>query len=159
MAWVRRVDVNHSALIARWRMRTGLRLGFSRLDDFDANGAMRWRERNGGLCLPRQDLGPSRGFASVRPLRKLADADALGSLGHSGVRLCGKVRKPPAQLPLFAHADAPELGETDAFLPAMPTAEKSSPITRPLRGLPSHLMRFFARGFERRGQFPSVLQT
>ena len=62
----------------------------------------------------------------ARALRKLADADALGSLGKARRNALWEVRRTPSdQLPLFAFADAAELGhECDAALPAMPLAEE-----------------------------------
>ena len=59
-------------------------------------------------------------------LRKLADADACGSLGL-GRRdaLWEAHRTPPDQLPLFAWAEAAELGaEPDSRLPPMPLSEE-----------------------------------
>ena len=61
-----------------------------------------------------------------RALRLLADADALGSLGHDRRTGGWEVRRtPPAQLPLFAAMAAPELApEPPADLPAMPLSEE-----------------------------------
>jgi error-prone DNA polymerase len=146
---VRRVDVNHSA----WdcTLEDGgqvLRLGFSRLDGFRREwGDAMARERNGAPYASVEDLA-HRAALPPAALRKLADADALGSLGHSRREALWEVRrKPPAQLPLFAHADAPELGrETDAPLPAMPTAEEVIADYQTLRySLKGHPMRFCER--------------
>jgi error-prone DNA polymerase len=59
-------------------------------------------------------------------MQLLADADALGSAGQGRRQAGWDVRRlPPVQLPLFAAADAPELGkEPDAELPAMPLSEE-----------------------------------
>lgn len=111
----------------RWDLRErrdgvhAIRLGMRQIDGFRAT----WAET----------IAAHAPFATVedlarrlppRALRLLADADALGSLGHDRRTGGWEVRRtPPAQLPLFAALDAPELGaEPPATLPAMPAAEE-----------------------------------
>jgi error-prone DNA polymerase len=104
-----------------------LRLGFRQIDGFRQDWAL-------AIGRARQMAGPFMTVedvarrASLPPaaLRKLADADALGSLGKGRRDALWEVRRTPlGQLPLFAFADAAELGEEpDAALPAMPLAEE-----------------------------------
>lgn len=89
-----------------------------------------------------------------RALRLLADADALGSLGLDRRGAGWEVRRtPPAQLPLFAAAQAPELGrEPDAGLPAMPRAEQVVADYQTTRlSLKDHPMRFLRPLFAAEG--------
>ncbi|WJS98106.1 error-prone DNA polymerase [Novosphingobium humi] len=152
---VRRVDVNHSA----WdcTLEDGglvLRLGFSRMDGFRRE----WADaiaagRDHGPYQSVEDLA-RRAALPPPALRKLADADALGSLGHSRREALWEVRrKPPAQLPLFAHAGADELGdETDAPLPEMEQTEEVLTDYQTLRlSLRNHPMRFLRDAFKKEG--------
>ncbi len=98
-----------------------LRLGFRQVEGIHEAEALR-------LMAARE-----AGFASVealavrarlhgRPMRALADADAFRSIGLDRRRALWEVRRLPEgdPLPLFAAADAPELGrEADARLPEM----------------------------------------
>jgi error-prone DNA polymerase len=89
-----------------------------------------------------------------RALRLLADADALRSLGHDRRTGGWEVRRtPPKQLPLFAAADAPELGqEADARLPAMPAAEQVVADYQTTRlSLKDHPLRFLRALFAAEG--------
>ena len=103
-----------------------LRLGFRRIDGF--------REEWGHAIVRARTDDP---FASIEQvarrtalpaaaLRKLADADAYGSLGKGRREALWDVRRTPSdQLPLFAYADAAELGEEpDPALPVMPLSEE-----------------------------------
>ncbi len=103
-----------------------LRLGFRQIDGF----RQAWADaitaaRAAGPFASVEDLA-RRAALPPPALRKLADADAFGSLAHSRRTALWEVRRTPAdQLPLFAYADAAELGaEPDAALPAMPLAEE-----------------------------------
>lgn len=103
-----------------------LRLGFRQIDGFRAA----WADaitaaRAAGPFTSVEDLA-RRAALPPPALRKLADADAFGSLAHNRRTALWEVRRTPAdQLPLFAFADAAELGdEPDAALPAMPLAEE-----------------------------------
>ncbi|MDE2619762.1 MAG: error-prone DNA polymerase, partial [Sphingomonadales bacterium] len=128
---VRPVDVNASAWDSTLERRAdgslALRLGFSRIDGFRAA----WAEalvaaRAGGEPFPSVEALARRAGLPSAALRKLADADALGSLGHSRRTALWEVRRtPPDALPLFAFAAAAELGsEPDPALPAMAPAEE-----------------------------------
>jgi len=158
---VRRVDVAHSD----WdcTLEEGgfvLRLGLSRLDGFRREWAEAMaRERALAPYQSVEDLAHRAALPSAA-LRKLADADALGSLGHSRREALWEVRrKPPAQLPLFAYAGAPELGtEADAPLPQMPPAEEVIADYQTLRlSLKGHPMQFLRDAFRREGVQPCSL--
>ena len=89
-----------------------------------------------------------------RALRLLADADALGSLGLGRRDAGWEVRRtPPAQLALFAAADAPELAaEPPANLPAMPRSEEVAADYRMTRlSLKGHPMAFLRPVFAAEG--------
>jgi len=127
---VRAIDVNASdwdcSLEDAAAGQPALRLGFSRIDGF----RQAWAEaimaaRAGGMFISAEDLA-RRAELPPAGLRKLADADAFGRLAASRRDALWEVRRTPAaQLPLFAFADAPELGrEPDARLPAMPPCEE-----------------------------------
>ena len=103
-----------------------LRLGFRQIDGFREV----WAEailaaRREGAFASIEDLA-RRAALPALALRKLADADALRSLGKGRRDALWEVRRTPAdQLPLFAFADVPELGrEDDRALPAMPVAQE-----------------------------------
>ena len=80
-----------------------------------------------GQVPPRhgEELGGLARLLPLRALRLLADADAFRSLGLDRRQALWEVRRlPGTALPLFAAADARELGEeADAALPAMPRSE------------------------------------
>ena len=127
---VRPVDVNAShwdcTLEGIQGTPLALRLGFARIDGFRETWAHQIVEaRQGGAFLSAEDLA-RRADLPAPALRKLADADAFGSLAPSRRDAVWEVRRTPAtQLPLFAFADAPELGrEPDALLPPMPLSEE-----------------------------------
>ncbi|MES2492314.1 MAG: error-prone DNA polymerase [Pseudomonadota bacterium] len=131
-----------------------VRLGFSRIDGFRKT----WAEaivRNRGECAfgSWEDLAARAGLPAPA-LRKLADADAFGSLGHSRREAAWEVRRAPAgQLPLFAFAQAPELGtEPDASLPAMPLAEEVVADYQTARlSLKGHPLQFLRAAFDAQG--------
>ncbi|WP_068076521.1 error-prone DNA polymerase [Novosphingobium lentum] len=78
-------------------------------------------------------------------LRMLADADAFSSLGLGRRESLWEARRTPSdQLPLFAFADAAELGrEPDAALPAMALSEEVVTDYQTLRlSLKAHPMQF-----------------
>ncbi|MBS0483047.1 MAG: error-prone DNA polymerase [Proteobacteria bacterium] len=155
---VRPIDVSASEWDSTLERRVdgalALRLGFSRLDGFRQEwaGAV-VQGRQSGAFTAVEDLAARAGLPPPA-LRKLADADALGSLGHSRREALWEVRrKPPGQLPLFAWADAPELGrEPDAALPAMPLAEEVVADYQTTRlSLKGHPMQFLRAAFTREG--------
>ncbi|MFM6830516.1 MAG: error-prone DNA polymerase, partial [Novosphingobium sp.] len=126
----RAVDVNASHWDCTLEGPTGstlaLRLGFARINGFREGWATDIVEaRLQGDFVSAEDLA---GRAALPPaaLRKLADADAFGSLSQSRRDALWEGRRtPPTQLPLFAVADAPELGrEAPANLPAMTLSEE-----------------------------------
>ena len=87
-------------------------------------------------------------------MRKLADADALRALAKTRREGLWEVRRtPPDQLPLFAFADAPELGtEPDAELPAMALSEEVVADYQTTRlSLKGHPMQFLRAAFVREG--------
>lgn len=87
-------------------------------------------------------------------LRKLADADAFGSLGQGRRTALWEVRRTPAdQLPLFAAMEAPELGaEPDPALPFMPLSEEVVADYQTVRlSLKGHPMAFLRDAFAREG--------
>ncbi|GAA3696816.1 error-prone DNA polymerase [Sphingomonas cynarae] len=100
-----------------------IRLGFRQIDGFRGDWAAAIADHAPYVSI--EDLA-RRATLPPRALRLLADADACGSLGQNRRTAGWEVRRtPPAQLPLFAAADAPELGvEPDAALPPMPLAEQ-----------------------------------
>jgi error-prone DNA polymerase len=131
-----------------------LRIGFRQIDGF--------REQWGNAIEAARAYGP---FASIEDLarraalppaalRKLADADAFGSLGKGRRDALWEARRTPSdQLPLFAFADAAELGaEPDAQLPTMPLSEEVVADYQMLRlSLKAHPMQFLRAGFNREG--------
>ena len=125
-----------------------LRIGFRQIDGF--------REEWGGKLAKERDAhGPFTSIEELarranlpsRALRLLADADAWGSIAKGRRDALWEVRRTPSgELPLFAAADARELGEeVDARLPAMPLSEEVSAdyqLTRlSLKGHPIQFLR------------------
>lgn len=87
-------------------------------------------------------------------LRKLADADAFGSLAYNRRDAVWEVRRtPPDQLPLFAAAGVPELGEeADAALPVMPPDEEVVADYQTIRlSLKGHPVQFLRASLTREG--------
>jgi len=127
---VRPPDVNASAGDSTIEHRAdgalALRLGLGRIEGFRDG----WAEaivaaRRAGAFASVEDLA-RRADLPTAALRKLADADALGTLAANRREAAWAVRRMPAgQLPLFAGTGAAELGaEPDARLPAMPLGEE-----------------------------------
>jgi error-prone DNA polymerase len=144
------VDVNRSA----WDNgleEQAIRLGFRQIDGFRGD----WAEAivANAPYVSIEDLA-RRATLPPRALRLLADADACGSLGQDRRTAGWEVRRtPPAQLPLFAAADAPELGvEPDAALPPMPRAEEVVADYQMMRlSLKDHPMTFLRDLFRAEG--------
>jgi len=101
-----------------------LRLGFRQIDGFREDWAERLVTRR-GLGFPDLESCARRAGLPRRALEILADADACRSLGLDRREAAWIVRRLPGEpLPLFAAADAAELGEEPQVnLPAMPLAE------------------------------------
>ncbi|MCB4768442.1 error-prone DNA polymerase [Ancylobacter sp. Lp-2] len=126
---IRPVDVNRSAhdctLEERADGTLALRLGFRQVDGIgEAAGAQLVEARGAGY--PDIEVLARRTRLPTALLTRLAEADAFGSMGLSRREAAWAVRRLPddAPLPLFAAADARELGEEhDAPLPLMPLPE------------------------------------
>ncbi|MFM8748681.1 error-prone DNA polymerase [Rhabdaerophilum sp.] len=155
---VRPVDVNHSfwdnTLERDAKGSLALRLGFRQAAGIHELEAKR-------LVVARRE-----GFRSMealstrarlygRPLRALADADAFRSIGLDRRGALWEVRRLPEDdpLPLFASADAPELGlEAEANLPEMSLGEHVATDYQTLRlSLKSHPMAVLRPLFRREG--------
>ena len=131
-----------------------LRLGLSRLDGFRKDWAAKLEEaRNASPFVSAEDLA-HRASLPARALSQLADADALGSLGQNRRQAGWEVRRVPSeQLPLFAFADAAELGsEPDPRLPAMPMSEEVIADYQTTRlSLKGHPMQFLRPALQSEG--------
>nr|WP_294850348.1 error-prone DNA polymerase [uncultured Sphingomonas sp.] len=131
-----------------------LRLGFARIDGFrDAWADAIVAARSAAPFLSIEDVA-RRAALPPAALRKLADADAFGSLGRNRRGSLWEVRRtPPDQLPLFNFADAPELGtEPDADLPVMPLSEEVVADYQTMRlSLKGHPMAFLRSIFADEG--------
>jgi error-prone DNA polymerase len=131
-----------------------LRLGLRQIDGFRQDWAKAIEAaRATGAFTSIEDLARR---ASLPPaaLRKLADADAFGSLGKGRRDALWEARRTPSdQLPLFAFAQTAELGaEPDAQLPVMPLSEEVVADYQMLRlSLKAHPMQFLRDGFTREG--------
>lgn len=155
---VRAVDVNASGqdctLEGGGDGALALRLGFARIDGFREAWADTIVEaRQSSPFQSVEDLGRRTNLPPAA-LRKLADADAFGSLGRNRRDSLWEVRRaPPDQLPLFAFADAPELGEeAAAALPLMPLSEEVVADYQTMRlSLKGHPMLFLRNALTREG--------
>jgi error-prone DNA polymerase len=128
-----------------------IRLGLRQIDGFRGDWAASIVA--GAPYASIEDLA-RRASLPPRALRLLADADACGSLGQDRRAAGWEVRRtPPTQLPLFAAADAPELGvEPDAALPPMPRAEQVAADYQTTRlSLKDHPMTFLRALFRAEG--------
>jgi len=160
---VRPVDVGASTWDSTLERRAdgtlALRLGLSRLDGFRKEWAVTLEEaRSAGAFVSAEDLA-HRARLPMRALSLLADADGLGSLGQSRRQAGWEVRRVPSeQLPLFAFADAPELGrEAEAMLPAMPMPEEVVADYQTIRlSLKGHPMQFLRPTLESDGVLSCV---
>jgi error-prone DNA polymerase len=150
---VRAIDVNFSdwdnGLEAQQRLKPAVRLGLRQIDGFQEQ----WAHR---IAATRPFSGiedmAARATLPARALRLLADADAFRSLGQDRREALWDVRRTQADtLPLFAAADARELGdEPDAALPAMPLAEHVAADYQTIRlSLKAHPMQFLRPVFDR----------
>ncbi|WP_371454837.1 error-prone DNA polymerase [Brevundimonas sp. LM2] len=102
-----------------------LRLGFRQIDGFRQEWAERLMAARGRRFEGVETLARRAGLPGAA-MRKLADADAFRSIGLDRREALWAVRRLPddAPLPLFAAADARELGEeADANLPRMVLGE------------------------------------
>jgi error-prone DNA polymerase len=145
---VRPIDVNASV----WdnSLESGaLRLGLRQIDGFRklwADSIVANRPYDSIETLARKAALPARA------LRLLADADALGSLDRDRRTGGWDVRRTHSDvLPLFAAADARELGEEpDVVLPKMGAGEEVAADYQTIRlSLKGHPMAFLRAGFDR----------
>ena len=154
---VRPVDVGASTHDNRLETQDGviaLRLGFRQIDGFRAE----WADR---IVAAREagfadfDTFIRRTRLERRACEMLAAADAFRSLSLDRRAALWTVRRLPgdAPLPLFAAADADDLGhEHDRPLPAMPLREHVVADYQTLRlSLKAHPMRFLREGLRREG--------
>jgi error-prone DNA polymerase len=155
---VRAADVNasewYSTLERRGDHALALRLGLSRIDGLRES----WVEAivTARATAPFTSIEDLVHRAALPPaaLRKLADADAFASLDKGRRDALWEARRTPAeQLPLFAVAQAPELGEeADALLPAMPLADEVVADYQTMRlSLKGHPMQFLRARLAREG--------
>ena len=146
-AWDSTLEENADGTLA-------LRLGFSRIYGFRKEwGNAMAHIRLSGAFLSVEDLA-RRACLPPAALRKLADADALRSLGKTRREALWEVRRaPPDHLPLFTFIDASELGqESDARLPTMPLPEEVVADYQTTRlSLKGHPMQFLRAAFAREG--------
>ena len=136
-----------------------MRLGFRQIDGFREDWAKTLATaRTAGAFVSIEDLA-RRAALPTRAMTLLADADAFGSIGKDRRVAAWDVRRtPPVQLPLFAAADAPELGiEPDARLPAMPLSEQVAADYQMTRlSLKDHPMTFLRPIFAGEGVLTSA---
>jgi len=158
---IRPIDAAHSD----WdnKLETGdngpaVRLGFRQIDGFREEWAQKIMEHRGAVkgTTPAQRveaLAHAAGLPS-RALRQLADADAFRAFGYDRREGLWEVRRTPQDaLPLFAAADARELGqEVDPKLPAMPLSEHVAADYQTTRlSLKMHPMAFLRELFDGEG--------
>jgi error-prone DNA polymerase len=130
-----------------------IRLGFRQIDGFQQLWADRLVEARGTSFTHVEQLAQRAGLPS-RALRLLGDADACGSIGLKRREALLAVRRTrQGVLPLFAHAEAGELGEEpNPDLPAMPLPEEvvtDYQVTR--LSLKGHPMQFLRSTFRQEG--------
>ena len=136
-----------------------MRLGFRQIDGFREDWVTTLAAaRAAGPFTSIEDLA-RRAALPQRAMTLLADADAFGSIGKDRRVAAWDVRRtPPVQLPLFAAAAAPELGdEPDANLPAMPLSEHVAADYQMTRlSLKDHPMTFLRPIFAAEGVLSSA---
>ncbi|MCX5497688.1 error-prone DNA polymerase [Kaistia dalseonensis] len=139
-----------------------LRLGFRQIDGFREDWAARITAARGVGFAAMDDLVRHTGLER-RAYEKLADADALRSLDLDRRQGLWEVRRLPSSdvLPLFAAADAAELGvERDAPLPLMPLSEHVVADYQTLRlSLKAHPMSFLRERLTREGILSAAATT
>jgi error-prone DNA polymerase len=151
---VRPIDVNASVWDNTLEGERVLRLGLRQIGGFKEDWADKLETARKAASIAGLEDAARRAGLPSRALHLLADADALGSLGQSRRQAGWEARRvPPAQLPLFAALDAPELAEEpDAALPAMAPAEEVVADYQTQRlSLKGHPMQFLRDHFEREG--------
>jgi error-prone DNA polymerase len=130
-----------------------IRLGFRQIDGFRKEWAEKLVAARGEGFIHVEQLTQRAGLPA-RALQLLADADAFVSIRLNRRDALWEARRTPqGVLPLFAHAEAAELGEElDAELPAMSLPEEvvtDYQVTR--LSLKGHPMQFLRSTFEVEG--------
>jgi error-prone DNA polymerase len=130
-----------------------IRLGFRQVDGFRKDWTERLVAARASAFTNVEQLAQRASLPS-RALHLLADADAFGSISLKRREALWEARRTPqGMLPLFAAADAAELGrEPSIELPAMPLPEEvvtDYQVTR--LSLKGHPMQFLRQAFEREG--------
>ncbi|MBS0478426.1 MAG: error-prone DNA polymerase [Proteobacteria bacterium] len=154
---VRAIDVNASTWdnsLEPSERGLALRLGFRQIDGFREEWAINLVKARADSSFHSIEELARRANLPSRALRLLADADAWGSIDKGRRDALWEVRRTPSgELPLFAAAQARELGmEEDANLPAMPLSEEVSTDYQLTRlSLKGHPMQFLRPLFEAEG--------
>jgi error-prone DNA polymerase len=152
---VRGADINASEydnlLERRGDGTLAIRMGFRQIDGFRKDWAEKLVAARATAFTHVEQLAQRSGLPP-QALRLLGDADACGSIGLGRREALWEARRTPqGVLPLFAAAEAAELGEeADAKLPAMPLPEEivtDYQVTR--LSLKGHPMQFLRGTFER----------
>ncbi|BBF70040.1 error-prone DNA polymerase [Sphingomonas bisphenolicum] len=151
---VRPIDVQASDWYSSLEGERILRLGLNRIDGFREEWARALIAARAEAPIRDMEDIARRAGMPARALHLLADADALRSIGRTRREAGWDARRvPPAQLPLFAAQDLPELGrEADPMLPAMALSEEVAIDYHTHRlSLKGHPMQFLRDHFARRG--------
>lgn len=155
---VRPVDINESEQDNHLQRRPdgalALRLGFRQVDGFHEDWAKTLVPARGAGYASVEELAV-RARLPNRAMHVLADADAFRSIGLDRREALWAVRRLPDDqpLPLFAAADARELGEeADVGLPVMPLAEHVAADYQTIRlSLKAHPMDILRARFQGEG--------
>jgi error-prone DNA polymerase len=151
---VRPIDVGASVWDNTLEGERILRLGLREIGGFKKEWAEKLDAARKVSPITGLEDAARRAELPSRALHLLADADALGSLGQNRRAAGWEARRvPPAQLPLFAALEAPELAqEPDAALPNMAPAEEVVADYQTQRlSLKGHPMQFLRDHFEGQG--------
>ncbi|MBZ9646122.1 error-prone DNA polymerase [Sphingobium sp. 3R8] len=151
---VRPIDVQASDWYSSLEGERILRLGLNRIDGFREEWARALIAARAEAPIRDMEDIARRAGMPARALHLLADADALRSIGRTRREAGWDARRvPPAQLPLFAAQDLPELGrEADPMLPVMALSEEVAIDYHTHRlSLKGHPMQFLRDHFARRG--------
>jgi error-prone DNA polymerase len=151
---VRPIDVQASHWYSILEGPRILRLGLHRIDGFREEWAKALVATRAQSPIRDMEDMARRAGLPARALHLLADADALRSIGQNRRQAGWEARRvPPAQLPLFAAQDLPELGkEADADLPPMALSEEVAIDYQTHRlSLKGHPMQFLRARFARHG--------
>jgi error-prone DNA polymerase len=162
---IRAIDAAHSDWDNKLEPGDGapaVRLGLRQIDGFRedwADAIMKARNAafTGDAAQKIEALARAAKLPS-RALRLLADADAFRSFGYDRRQALWEVRRTPTDaLPLFAAADARELGEEeDPLLPEMPLSEHVAADYQTTRlSLKAHPMSFLRPLFRKEGVMSS----